>query len=185
MPRWPLDPDTGLLKNTPERLAQFRASAKRLREQNPGASAAKQRVYRLKNLERIRQQERQRHKRHKDLRNAQQRNRKIARPELGMINACKAVAKKRGLPFDLVEADIKIPSHCPILGIKLERGSGQRTNASPSIDRITPKLGYVRGNVIVVSWEANNIKGNAHPLTITRVGKGYESILGIGMPLVA
>ena len=31
---------------------------------------------------------------------------------------------------------------------------------SPTLDRIVPELGYVPGNVAVISWKANRLKGN-------------------------
>lgn len=34
-------------------------------------------------------------------------------------------------------------------------------NPKPSLDKIIPKLGYVKGNVWVVSNKANRIKSNA------------------------
>ena len=39
---------------------------------------------------------------------------------------------------------------------------------SPSIDRIDPEGGYVPGNVVVISWRANQLKldGNAHELRL-------------------
>lgn len=36
---------------------------------------------------------------------------------------------------------------------------GGRSN-SPSLDRLVPSIGYVRGNVAVVSWKANRAKNN-------------------------
>jgi hypothetical protein len=69
-------------------------------------------------------------------------------------------AKRKGLPFDIVVADIVIPSYCPVLGIPLYYGAGKRTANSPSVDRIVPGRGYVRGNIAVVSWRANELKRN-------------------------
>lgn len=71
-----------------------------------------------------------------------------------------ARAKKAGVPFDLSLDDIVIPERCPVLGVVLIRGVGKATDNSPSIDRMNPALGYVRGNVTVVSWRANRIKND-------------------------
>ena len=42
---------------------------------------------------------------------------------------------------------------------------------APSLDRIYPKLGYVPGNVIVISRMANTIKQNA---SLGQIGKVYR-----------
>lgn len=52
--------------------------------------------------------------------------------------------------------DIIVPEFCPYLGHKL-RSSGRYSN-SPSIDRIDSSKGYVKGNIQVISWEANQLK---------------------------
>ena len=41
-----------------------------------------------------------------------------------------------------------------------ELGSGD-TNYSPFFDRIYPKKGYVKGNIVIVSYKANRIKTDA------------------------
>lgn len=79
-----------------------------------------------------------------------------------MVNAAKQRARKRGLPFHLSVEDIIIPSHCPVLGIPLERklkshGPGLY---SPTLDKIIPERGYVRGNVWIISHRANLLKSN-------------------------
>lgn len=45
-----------------------------------------------------------------------------------------------------------------ILGIKLEFGIGRVHDASPSVDRIIPDKGYVKGNCFVISSKANRMK---------------------------
>lgn len=85
-----------------------------------------------------------------------------------LVNARRR-AKERGLPFSITMVDIKIPTHCPALGIPLSF-SNQRFNPNnPSLDRITPKLGYVPGNVQVISWRANVIKHDATPDELMRI----------------
>ena len=71
-------------------------------------------------------------------------------------------AKQKGLDFNLDPEDIVYPELCPLLGIKLEFATGNKPAAhSPSIDRIDPSKGYVKGNVWVISHKANTIKHNA------------------------
>ncbi len=51
------------------------------------------------------------------------------------------------------------------------------SSSSPSLDRIIPEKGYVKGNVIVVSNKANVIKNNATPEEIIAVGEFYKKLL--------
>ena len=62
-----------------------------------------------------------------------------------------------------------VPEYCPILGIKLKSGKESSIDSSPSLDRIIPEMGYVRGNVHVISNKANTIKNNASPEEIMKV----------------
>lgn len=73
-------------------------------------------------------------------------------------SAAQSRAKQAQIPFNLTIEDIVIPDVCPVLGIKLEVGSRQKHNSSPSLDRLNPELGYVAGNIQVISWRANRIK---------------------------
>ena len=79
-----------------------------------------------------------------------------------MLNRCKTRAITKGLDFNLEIEDIVVPEFCPILGIKLEvnKNRGGKAN-SPSLDRINNELGYVKGNVQVISKRANLIKSDA------------------------
>lgn len=77
------------------------------------------------------------------------------------LNNIKFRAKKKGLPFDLTLEDLVFPSVCPVLGIPIKERSGAFSDNSPSIDRTIPKLGYVKGNVAIMSYRANRIKCHA------------------------
>lgn len=66
-------------------------------------------------------------------------------------------AKTRGIPFDLTLEDLAMPAICPIMGIELKLG-GPRTDNSASVDRIDNSRGYVKGNVAIISWKANQLK---------------------------
>jgi hypothetical protein len=88
-------------------------------------------------------------------------------------------AKRDGLSFDLSLEDIVTPKVCPWFGIPLLRAK-ERTDNSPSLDRLVPSKGYVRGNVIVVSDLANRIKNSGTLEQIQAVADGLRktSLLG-------
>ncbi len=78
-----------------------------------------------------------------------------------MLASAKSRAKKKNIPFNLELSDIKIPQFCPLLGMELQRNkNGECRDTSPSLDRKTPELGYVKGNVWVISQKANMMKNN-------------------------
>ncbi len=70
-------------------------------------------------------------------------------------------AAKRGVPLTITPDDIEIPTHCPYLGIQLTQGVGVASGSSASLDRIHNELGYVPGNVQVISNRANSMKQDA------------------------
>lgn len=95
-----------------------------------------------------------------------------------MFHMAKGRAVKLGVPFNLESIeDIKYMTHCPILGVELSIGSGLHHDYSPSLDRVVQELGYVKGNVIVISFLANKIKSNATPEQIMAVAKFYKKLL--------
>lgn len=83
-------------------------------------------------------------------------------PKIGLLERARNRAKVKGLDFDLSIEDIIIPEFCPILGIPLFHNEGGHPSPnSPSLDRIIPSLGYVKGNVCIISHRANTIKNDA------------------------
>jgi hypothetical protein len=73
--------------------------------------------------------------------------------------AAKRRATRLGLPFAIEPSDIHIPKRCPVFGIELTGAVGAGPQpTSPTLDRIHPEMGYVRGNIAVISKRANDIK---------------------------
>jgi hypothetical protein len=81
--------------------------------------------------------------------------------ERRMFRAARCRALRDGIPFTILPEDIVIPEFCPVLGLRLERAKGKATASSPSLDKIIPSLGYVRGNIWVISHRANTLKHDA------------------------
>ena len=77
---------------------------------------------------------------------------------------CHVRARKIGVPCDLTAQDVidALPEGniCPVLGVPLQFGQGVSRN-NPSVDRIIPSLGYVKGNIAVISFRANTMKQDA------------------------
>lgn len=91
----------------------------------------------------------------------------------------RAFARKEGISFTLNFADLLIPTHCPILGVKLKHSFGKGSNFdAPSIDRINPALGYVLGNVQIICNLANRMKSNATEDQLRAFACYYSRLLG-------
>lgn len=83
----------------------------------------------------------------------------LANPVQFLFYNAKKRARERNILFTISKEDIVFTKYCPILGIPLVHGKGQPHNNSPSLDRINPFLGYIPGNIAVISYRANTIKG--------------------------
>jgi hypothetical protein len=84
-----------------------------------------------------------------------------------ILGECHRRAKKKGVPFDMKASDLfdpktgAVPEFCPIFPhIRIDYNGGPDRRCWPSVDRIVPELGYVTGNVWVISFSANTWKMN-------------------------
>jgi len=79
--------------------------------------------------------------------------------------AAKRRAKAANVPFTISKRNIIdiFPSDgkCPMLGIELQFNNKKSCDNSPSLDRIIPSVGYVPGNIQLISYRANRIKNDA------------------------
>jgi hypothetical protein len=64
------------------------------------------------------------------------------------------------LPCDILPADLVPTERCPVLGMRFVYGDPTHPY-SPSVDKLIPALGYVRGNVTVISRHANQMKSDS------------------------
>lgn len=93
-----------------------------------------------------------------------------------LLDNARIRAKRYGIPIAITWRDIEIPDVCPVLGIPLKVNKRSMGRDSPSLDRIIPSLGYVPGNILVVSMRANQIKTDANPEEILRVAMFYSQM---------
>jgi hypothetical protein len=96
------------------------------------------------------------------------RQRRRLRPDYSIWDRARKRAKGRNIKFSIVKGSISIPRTCPVLGMKIEY-RGQRSECSPSLDRIVPALGYVTENIRVISDRANRLKGNRNSDQLRRL----------------
>jgi hypothetical protein len=97
---------------------------------------------------------------------------RLNNPEHVLVHGAKHRAKKLNIPFSLTHSDITVPDTCPVLGIPLKAHVGGRSGYfpdSPTLDRIVPSLGYVPGNVRVISARANLIKRDATVVELEKI----------------
>ena len=83
-----------------------------------------------------------------------------------MLAQAKRRAQLTGREFNLTIKDMLslVVSRCPVLGTDLawEFGHGRGLgDHSPSLDRIDNSLGYVKGNVAIISHRANSLKNSS------------------------
>ena len=82
---------------------------------------------------------------------------------------------KAGLPFNVTREYIESiwpkDNCCPILLVELKGPVGDQRGVqptSPTLDRIVPQLGYVTGNVAVISQRANAMKQDCYKSEVFR-----------------
>ena len=97
----------------------------------------------------------------------------MARPtkyvEVKLCNSCRLNVNYK--KFRLIKPLTKGPNKGKLVGWT------EDTNYSPSFDRIYPKKGYVKGNIVIVSNKANRIKTDATVDEIRKVADFYEKLL--------
>lgn len=86
-----------------------------------------------------------------------------------LVIAARKRATRQGIPFTITSKDLKLPSRCPVFGTALSNDYHEDTDNYPSIDRLRPELGYVPGNVAIISRRANRIKSDCSVEELTQI----------------
>lgn len=87
----------------------------------------------------------------------------------------KTRARKVGRAATITVADLRpFPTHCPILGLELDYGGPPGGLNTASLDRIDNRVGYVPGNVAIISYKANTIKSYGTPEEHRRIADWTE-----------
>ena len=71
-------------------------------------------------------------------------------------------------------------THCPLLGLELTYkncGKEAAPDNYATLDKINPAKGYTKGNVQILSFRANTIKGDASLEELKLIAKNWESQL--------
>ena len=98
----------------------------------------------------------------------------VDHPWVSIAYAINQRCRDRKIPFGFASAQALaiylneiMPSHCPVFGVPLtfvHRKVGTQRGfrgSLPSVDRIKPEVGYVRGNLQIISFRANAMKSDA------------------------
>ena len=128
-----------------EKMAEYDQARKETRK-------LRERIYRAKNPDRYQSYQKTNYDKNKEKWTP-------VSTEMTMLKGSKTRAIRKNLPHNITLEDIVIPEYCPIFNeIKLCRDNTCTHFDSPTLDRIKPELGYIKGNIAVISHQANSIK---------------------------
>ncbi|MCK9468853.1 MAG: hypothetical protein M0Q49_05500 [Porticoccaceae bacterium] len=105
-------------------------------------------------------------------------------PARMLLGQARQRAKRLKVPCTLTEHDIDLLLEgmtCSVTGLSLSftkhEGDSLKNPWTPSLDRINRQLGYAAGNVRVVCWLFNHMRGDYSDENVMRVAKALvESI---------
>ena len=83
-----------------------------------------------------------------------------------------------GIECNININDIEWTEYCPVFNVKLIYENNHKYNPNvASFDRLDPSKGYIKGNVIIISWKANLIKHNSTSNEIYDIYTTLEKII--------
>jgi len=97
-----------------------------------------------------------------------------------LLNSARKRAKRYGLAFnidlDYIDSIWVKDDICPIMMVKMSVGRGFDKECSFSLDRKIPKLGYIKGNIVVICFKANRVKSDLLKPDIETILKNIEFV---------
>lgn len=97
-------------------------------------------------------------------------------PAYKLKRSARQRALDSGIPWNIAEDDIVVTPNCPICGTEM-RCSSQRggTSSSPTLDKVRPELGYVKGNIAVICKLCNSTKGRGSSALHRKIAEYIDS----------
>lgn len=167
-------------KDNPDKVKE---SKRRHYKDHRETHLARCKVYYTKNAKRARAAAKQYRSLHRETLKKTLRELFENHPEHLMFRTARQRAAKLRLPFEITVKDVLalLPPNgkCPITGEPFEMGVGKVGPRSRTLDRIIPMLGYVPGNLAVISHLANTIKQNCTDPRIFRRIADYVEKKGL------
>lgn len=136
-------------------------SAKAYYEANKEAILARIRAWQIANPDKRKATKAKWYNNHRDAEKQKQDRYRKENAAKYLFTRARRRALAAGIPFDIELSDVVVPQICPLLEMPINSYS-EKPGFRPSLDRIRPDLGYVKGNVQVVSHRANRLKNNAN-----------------------
>jgi len=104
-----------------------------------------------------------------------QKEKRDKKPALRLFLLSRRRARRDNLNFDITEEYIKSiwpkDNKCPLLRTEFKSGMKNK-HVLPSLDKVVRKKGYVKGNVQIISYRANQLKSDIDDFEIFK--KLYE-----------
>ena len=121
-----------------------------------------------------------RHARCRKCESDRQKNKRNERPAKRLWLVRRRYSLKNKIPFDITIEDIENiwpkDNKCPITK-KIFRSGIENKFDLPTLDKIIPAKGYVKGNIAVISFQANSLKGPIVDFSIfERMAKFYKRL---------
>jgi hypothetical protein len=102
-------------------------------------------------------------------------------PVWGLYIGARSRAQARGIDFSIERSDLDMNQGiCPCCSREMFPGKNKGGPAadSPSVDRLDPRQGYVPGNVVVICWACNKLKGSATIEQLENMVAWLKRVLG-------
>ena len=106
--------------------------------------------------------------------------RRLEKPFVFKTHNLKSSANAQGIPYDLTPEYLESiwTGRCAIFGIPISYQGNDNERPTAEIDKITPSLGYVKGNVAWVCHRANRLKDNATLEELKKIVNYLENLNG-------
>jgi len=109
---------------------------------------------------------------------------RLKNPIRMLLSHARHNAKRKGYEYSLSTVDIVLGNHCPCCGVKFELAGNNHARSAPSLDRFDSSKGYIPGNINVICWACNNMKGAATSAQLRMIADWMERVISIRDALV-